>query len=189
MPRIVSRAFLLLVAAAATSVLLFGCAAPKQAAPTTGSLTPTSPGTPQGAGGPAPTDASGGSTRDQMRAWVQSSIEGLGVGLQLPIPQGVKGKGVPVATVKENTPAKRGGMRAGDIVVSFNGKTVTSPRDLAMLIGEAKPSTRYPVIVARGGKQVTLQLSGVTPSTLSRPAKPGIAGMQPGGMGGPTPGQ
>jgi serine protease Do len=118
-----------------------------------------------------------------MRAWVQSSLDSLGVQLQLPIPEDRRGAGITIAGTRPGSPAQKGGFRAGDMIASFGGTPVTTPLDLASLIAAAKPGTRYPIGVQRGGKSVTLQVSGVAPSKLARPTMPSMpAGptLQPG---------
>ena len=197
MPRIVSKAFIVIaVAAAAVGAFLWVRAAPNASVPPTGTPAPTTaaPGTSDSLGGLSPSgpglspgetlSAAGGDPKAQMRAWVQSSLDSLGVGMQLPIPENEKGRGVTVATVKSGSPVQQGGIRAGDTIISFGGQSVGTPMDLAGLIAQSKPGTRYPVAVQREGKSVTLQVTGVSPSKLSRPAMPTNPGAQPGGRGG-----
>jgi serine protease Do len=118
----------------------------------------------------------------QTRSWVQSSLVSLGVGVQLPIPAAQKGKGVPVGTVKQGSPAQRGGIKAGDTVTGFDGKTISSALDLADAVSRSQPAARHSVMVLRGGKKVTVGVTGVKPSGLKRPAMPAAPGMGAGGM-------
>jgi len=177
MSRTASRTILVVfvVAIVAAGALLVGRITAKQPAAATG--TPAPAGPPAGSGlagtpGPAPgstATAAANERQGQTRAWVESSLDSLGVGVQLPIPAGTKGLGAAVATVRAGSPAQRAGVRQGDTIVSFDKKTVGSPMDLAEFIDQAQPSDRYVMVVERGGKQVTLQVSGVSPSKV-RPA-------------------
>jgi serine protease Do len=62
-------------------------------------------------------------------------------------------KGALVAAVEPNSPAARGGLRPGDVVVGVNGRPVASPRDLATAVAEAKPGTAAAIAVLRDGER------------------------------------
>lgn len=49
-----------------------------------------------------------------------------------------EGKGVLISTVRENSPASRAGLKAGDVVVEVDGKEVKSSFDLTRLVNERK---------------------------------------------------
>jgi serine protease Do len=56
-------------------------------------------------------------------------------------------------------PADTAGMKSGDVIVSVNGKTVSSATDLGGILGGLQPGTSVPVVVDRGGQQVTLNVT------------------------------
>jgi serine protease Do len=56
-------------------------------------------------------------------------------------------------------PAEKAGMRAGDVVVDFNGKTVRNNNELVSLVTATRPGTSVPVKVVRGGKTITLNVT------------------------------
>jgi serine protease Do len=56
-------------------------------------------------------------------------------------------------------PAKAAGMRAGDVIVEFNGKTVRNSSELVSMVTRTKPGTTVPVKVIRAKKPVTLNLT------------------------------
>ena len=59
--------------------------------------------------------------------------------------------GALVATVEADGPAAKAGLRAGDVVTSVGGKAITSPRDLARTIGDARPGSTVELAVRRDG--------------------------------------
>lgn len=60
-------------------------------------------------------------------------------------------RGVAVEKVIENSPAARGGLQNGDVIVRFNGEEVTSTRKLTRLINEVAPDHQAKLTVLRGG--------------------------------------
>jgi S1-C subfamily serine protease len=64
------------------------------------------------------------------------------------------GKGALVASVEPDSPAARGGLRSGDIVISVAGKAVQRQRDLAVVLADAKPGSVVTVTVLRDGRRM-----------------------------------
>ncbi len=91
----------------------------------------------------------------------------LGVGIQdltkdLAGEFGVPGKsGVLIAQVFEGSPAEKGGLRAGDIIMSLNGRRVGETRELTRRVAVLSPESQAYLQVFRGGKtkRVTVKLS------------------------------
>ena len=67
-------------------------------------------------------------------------------------------KGAFVAAVTPGGPAAAGGMQAGDVIVEFNGKSVTRSDDLPQVVAATAPGTTVPVKVIRDGKDRTLNV-------------------------------
>jgi S1-C subfamily serine protease len=65
-------------------------------------------------------------------------------------------QGVVVASVTAGTPAEAAGLRAGDIIVAFNGKPVTSAAQLVNRLDEQKMGDTVRLTVQRDGKPVEL---------------------------------
>ncbi|MFA6313118.1 MAG: DegQ family serine endoprotease [Sterolibacterium sp.] len=59
--------------------------------------------------------------------------------------------GALVNSVEKGGPADKGGISAGDIILKFDGKTVTQSIDLPRLIGATKPGTKSTIQVWRKG--------------------------------------
>ena len=69
-------------------------------------------------------------------------------------------RGVGIAEVAENSPAAKGGLQNGDVIVKFAGEDVTSVRKLTRLIGEVAPehTTRLTVLRDGGEREVSVTL-------------------------------
>lgn len=70
--------------------------------------------------------------------------------------------GVMVLSVEDGTPAKQSGLAFGDVLLRFNGKSVSSSEDLISLLGEEAIGQKATLSVLRGGKVVELE---ITPTT------------------------
>ncbi|WP_338764379.1 DegQ family serine endoprotease [Massilia sp. METH4] len=68
-------------------------------------------------------------------------------------------RGAEVSMVEEGGPAAKAGLRAGDIVIKFNGTDITGSNDLPRLVGNTKPNTRATITVWRQGKAVDLPVT------------------------------
>ncbi|MEL0027997.1 MAG: trypsin-like peptidase domain-containing protein [Perlucidibaca sp.] len=74
-----------------------------------------------------------------------------------------------VAGVLPGGPGARGGLHAGDQLVSVDGQVVTSPDQVIRQIGAFKPGKIADVIIRRDGKQQTLKVTmGERPKQKSR---------------------
>lgn len=65
-------------------------------------------------------------------------------------------KGVLVEEVTPNTPGARAGLQPGDVVLAFNGKTVTRSAELQRLVGNAEVGSSVALKVLRQGDEVTV---------------------------------
>jgi serine protease Do len=64
-----------------------------------------------------------------------------------------------IASVSEDSPAARAGFKPGDVIVSFDGKTVEGPRTLPTIVANTAVGRAVPVVVLRDGKRQTLQVT------------------------------
>jgi serine protease Do len=89
------------------------------------------------------------------RAW-------LGVGIQDITPELAdyyqigKSGGVLVTQVYAGDPAEKAGIKTGDVILSVDGKKVSSGRELSRTIASAQIGKRIPISVIRGGENQTL---------------------------------
>ncbi len=68
-------------------------------------------------------------------------------------------KGVPFADVVSNSPAAKAGLKAGDIMVQFDGKAIQSLNDYAFVLRQKKPGDVVSVVVKRGGQDVKVNVT------------------------------
>ena len=64
--------------------------------------------------------------------------------------------GAVVSAVERGGAAERGGLKAGDVIVSFNGKTVDDFNALRNRVAETKPGSSTSLVVVRDGMERTL---------------------------------
>ncbi|MFH1655916.1 MAG: Do family serine endopeptidase [Candidatus Omnitrophota bacterium] len=80
-----------------------------------------------------------------------------------------KKEGVIVGSVFEDSPAEKSGIKSGDIIISFAGKSVTDVRTLLKLVGTTEVGKKVKVAVLRDGKMKTLDIEiGARPEDLSK---------------------
>jgi serine protease Do len=100
--------------------------------------------------------------------WRTGNALGMTVGDlsdQLAVYFGVK-DGVLVTSVVDNSAAAKAGIKAGDVVTSFNGTDVTQPSDLRRRIQRLQDGDEFTVGVVRDKKSLTLK--GKAETTRSR---------------------
>ena len=68
------------------------------------------------------------------------------------------GKGVLIASVMDNSPAERGGLKAGDIILEFDGTKVEQVRQLQRLVARTLVGKEAVVKVLRDGKELSLRI-------------------------------
>jgi serine protease Do len=68
-------------------------------------------------------------------------------------------EGVLVGQVNENTPAEKGGLKVGDVIVQFNGEKVHNVEQFRMMVADERPGTKVRIVVLREGKQKTLTIT------------------------------
>ncbi len=67
-------------------------------------------------------------------------------------------KGALVMQVSKGGPADNAGIEPGDVILQFNGKSISKNDDLPLLVGATTPGTTVPVKVLRGGKEMALNV-------------------------------
>jgi len=83
----------------------------------------------------------------------------LGVSLQMVTPELAESFSLPdtsgalVGGVQPNTPAAKAGMKAGDVIVDFNGKHVSDSAHLRLMVAQTPPKTAVNFKVLRSAKE------------------------------------
>ncbi len=101
---------------------------------------------------------------DQLRNTGEVSRGWLGVGIQNLTPElaeyyGIdREKGVLVTQVYEGDPADEAGIKPGDIIVSLNGESVETSRDLSRGVADAGAGKRAKVSFLRDGREKTVRV-------------------------------
>jgi serine protease Do len=92
------------------------------------------------------------------RGWlgvkIQSVSEEIATALGIP-----ESSGALVAAITPDGPAAKGGVKAGDVIMRFDGEDVNSMRSLPRLVARAPIDKTVPVEVLRKGERKTLQVT------------------------------
>lgn len=70
-----------------------------------------------------------------------------------------KARGALVASLTGTGPAEKAGIKAGDIIITFDGKPVADMRALPKIVAETEIGKTVPMTVWRDGKEVSLQVA------------------------------
>ena len=64
-----------------------------------------------------------------------------------------------VSSTNENSPAAKGGVQPGDVILKFDGKVIDKMRDLPRIVAETDIGTKVDVELFRQGKKKTVQVT------------------------------
>ncbi|MDA1034312.1 MAG: DegQ family serine endoprotease [Proteobacteria bacterium] len=68
-------------------------------------------------------------------------------------------QGALVAGVEKESPADKGGLKPGDVVIKFNEKDIKISSDLPKFVSATKPNTKASVAILRQGKEQSLSIT------------------------------
>ncbi len=68
-------------------------------------------------------------------------------------------EGIYVASVVEYSPAEKAGIKAGDVIVGFNGKSIKTSAELSSEKNKLNEGDKVKIVVNRDGKEVTLEIT------------------------------
>ena len=74
-------------------------------------------------------------------------------------------KGAVVSSVMDDSPAKKAGLKDGDIILSFGGKQINDLRDLTRAVASTAPDKQADVVLLRKGEKLT---ETVTVGTMAK---------------------
>jgi serine protease Do len=116
----------------------------------------------------------------QLRTTGKVTRGWLGVSIQPLTPELAKSfgltatQGALVASVTDDSPAARSGLRPGDVIVRYDGKPVDSPRALPLLVANTEVGRAVDLGVIRDGALQVLRVAvGTAPDTREARATPG----------------
>ena len=89
---------------------------------------------------------------ETRRGWLGVRIQNVDDAIAESLNLG-KTRGALIAGVDDKGPAKPAGLQSGDVIVKFDGKNVTSARDLPKLVASAPVGKEVEVVVMRAGKE------------------------------------
>ena len=92
-------------------------------------------------------------TRGWLGVTIQDVDENIAKGLKLN-----KAEGALVSTVVDNSPAKAGGMKTGDVILEINGKKIRDTIELRNTVARTSPGTTIKLLVWRDGALKTLSV-------------------------------
>ena len=94
-----------------------------------------------------------------FRAYLGAGLRPLsGARRQQKSPTSGSGRGVLVVDVDPEGPAKRVGLLIGDVITSWNGKSIDRVRDVVYLLGPESVGSTVDLALIRGGASATLQV-------------------------------
>ncbi len=90
--------------------------------------------------------------------------------------------GAMVAGVTEGSPAEKGKLRSGDVILKFNGQDIKEMKNLPRVVAETPIGQSVPVTVWRDGKEATVQIA-----VAEMPEDQAVASAKPDAKGGRPP--
>lgn len=102
--------------------------------------------------------------RGYLGIYIQEITPELGKSLNLPVT-----KGVIVARVEKDSPADKAGLKAGDVILEFNGKKIEHINDLTVAVSTTPPGSVVEVKILRGNteKVITAKVGEIKDRNIS----------------------
>jgi len=89
------------------------------------------------------------------RGWLGVQIQDINEAMRNSLGLGER-KGVLISDVFKDQPADKAGIKRGDVVLSIDGRKITSTNELRNTVAAISPGGKTPVTVFRGGKELNL---------------------------------
>ncbi|KAB2853917.1 MAG: PDZ domain-containing protein, partial [Bauldia sp.] len=91
---------------------------------------------------------------ETRRGWLGVRIQNVDDGIAENLGLGAT-RGALVAGVDDKGPSKTAGLKAGDVIVKFDGKPIKESRDLPKLVAATPVGKEVELVIVRGGKEQT----------------------------------
>jgi len=121
--------------------------------------------------------ASGSVSRGWLGVGIQGIDEDLAESLSLE-----NSKGSLVTSVIPSSPADKGGLQAGDVIIRFDKKSVNTVNELPILVSNTKIGKEVPVSIVRAGKLKVLDVT-IDKLKSKKDKEPEIAALEKGSLG------
>jgi serine protease Do len=82
-------------------------------------------------------------------------------------------RGVEVTGVEDDSPAEQAGLKAGDVLLSYNGENIVGAQQLGRLVSETPRGRKVKIEYWRDGKTSTLIATTAAPKPMTFPRFPG----------------
>jgi serine protease Do len=106
-----------------------------------------------------------------VRGWLGVSIQSLTPELAKQF-ELTEGKGVLVGDIVENSPADKGGLQRGDIIVEVRGKKIDDPNQIRNMVAGIEPGQEIEMKIIRENKPVTINVTvSELPTDVQKSAK------------------
>jgi serine protease Do len=79
--------------------------------------------------------------------------------------------GILVSSLVDNGPAALGGLKSGDVIVEFNGRSITAPNELQRAVAQVPVGEGVKMAVVRDGKKIDLEIKLGDQNDARRPAR------------------
>ncbi|MCW2274598.1 serine protease Do [Rhodoblastus acidophilus] len=110
---------------------------------------------------------------ETRRGWLGVRIQKIDEGIAESLGLG-KPRGALVSGVEDKGPSASAGLKAGDVIVSFDGKAVPAAHDLPKIVAQTPVGKEVDVVVMREGKEVTKKVTlGRLDERGAKPSKVG----------------
>ncbi|NPD69437.1 Do family serine endopeptidase [Lichenicola cladoniae] len=103
-------------------------------------------------------------TRGYLGVTAQEISPGMAKALSLPATSGGPAAGALVASVQDNSPAEKAGIKPGDVITQLNGQKIANPKELAIKVADVVPNSKVTISYLRNG---TTQTADATVANLA----------------------
>ena len=115
------------------------------------------------------------------RGWLGVAVQNLTPDLARTFGLDEKARGVLVSHVEPGSPADKGGLRSGDVIVRFRDQEVSDAQTLRERVADTRPGTEVKLQVMRDGKEQSLtvrvgELPGGVPTPRTPTREPSLGG-------------
>lgn len=98
------------------------------------------------------------SNGEVVRGWIGVGIQGLTPRLAATFSAGDSMKGALVSSVEDGAPAQMGGMRQGDIIISYDGNSIADTKSLQKFVAASQIGAVAPIKILRNGIEKTIRV-------------------------------